>query len=115
MATATLKLGPADHGRIVPFEVFEHAPWEEGYRYELIDGRLYVSPVPEAPHEVVTKWAARTLDDYSEDHPETIDFVSGAARVHVPNQPRRHSVQPDIAAYQGFPRELILRRRVNWR
>jgi Uma2 family endonuclease len=114
MATAAMMLSPADHGRLLSYEEFESAPWEEGYRYELVHGRLYVSPVPELPHEIVTRWVTRSLDSYSDEYPEVVDFVSTAARVHVPNQPRRTSVQPDIAAYHGFPKKLTLRKRINW-
>ncbi|MFL5341563.1 MAG: Uma2 family endonuclease [Gemmataceae bacterium] len=115
MTTATMKLGPADHGRLISYEEFESAPWEEGYRYELIDGRLYVSPTPEAPHEFLVQWKLRHLNSYVDDRPEIINFACTGARVHIPNQSRRTSVQPDIAAYRDFPRALLLRRRIIWR
>ena len=44
-----LKLRPADHGRRLSLEDFTSASAEEGYRYELIRGRVYASPVPNAP------------------------------------------------------------------
>ncbi len=115
MSTAVLTLGPADHGRLVPYEEFESAPWEEGYRYELINGRLYLSPVPELPHEVHVQWNLRALNDYASHYPEVINFVCTAARVHIPEQPRRTSAQPDIAAYHDFPMKLLRKRPINWR
>ena len=115
MATAAMTLSPADHGRPLSYEEFESAPWEEGYRYELVDGRLYVSPVPELPHEFLVQWNLRQLNQYSENHPEIINFVCTGGRVHIPNQPKRTSVQPDVAAYQRFPSGLLSRRRINWR
>ena len=45
MPVAT-SLGLADHGHPVTLGEFESAEFEEGYKYELIDGRLYVSPAP---------------------------------------------------------------------
>ena len=39
MATL-LKFGPADHGRRVTDEEAESARYAEGYKYEVIDGRL---------------------------------------------------------------------------
>src|SRR5205085_8316079 len=99
MATATRTLGPADHGQIVSMDEFETAPWEEGYRYELIKGRLYVSPVPEAPHDGILEWQLTHLGAYSRSHPEVINYISTAARIYIPGQSRRTTVQPDIAAY----------------
>ena len=47
MSTATSdtrQLGPADHGRELTYDEFLAGDYEEGHKYELIDGRLYVSP-----------------------------------------------------------------------
>ena len=48
MSTVQSKLGPADHGRAMTLDEFDDADYEPGYKYELIDGRLYVSPDPES-------------------------------------------------------------------
>jgi hypothetical protein len=48
--TTVLKLGPGDHGRPTTFDEFMAGDYEEGFRYELIEGKLYVSPTPELPH-----------------------------------------------------------------
>lgn len=54
MTTATrLKLTPADHGREIDPDDFDAAAGEEGYHYELIDGRVYVSPKAELPEHSV--------------------------------------------------------------
>ena len=39
MATV-LKIGPADHGRPMTLDEFQAGDYEEGYKYELIDGEL---------------------------------------------------------------------------
>ena len=39
--TPRLKLGPGDHNRQLTLDDFESAEYEEGYQYELIDGKLY--------------------------------------------------------------------------
>ena len=44
MSTVVKRLEPADHGRPMIVEEFVAASTVEGYRYELIDGKLYVSP-----------------------------------------------------------------------
>ena len=38
-----------DHGRPMRRDEFEAGEYEEGYKYELIDGKIYVSPQPNAP------------------------------------------------------------------
>jgi hypothetical protein len=44
--TTLLKLGPKDHGRPLSLEEFRSAEAREGWRYELIDGKVYVWPFP---------------------------------------------------------------------
>jgi hypothetical protein len=34
-----VKIGPADHGRPMSLEEFETERYEEGYKYEIIDGK----------------------------------------------------------------------------
>ena len=51
MQTA-LHIGPHDHGRELTDDEFVAADYEEGYKYELIDGSLYVSPQPNLPHVI---------------------------------------------------------------
>ena len=46
----TIMIGPEDQGREISLEDFEIAVGTEGYRYELIDGRIEVSPAPESAH-----------------------------------------------------------------
>src|SRR5438270_12965482 len=49
MATVTAKrreLGPDSAGIFLTPREFDQADFEEGWRYELIDGRLIVSPIP---------------------------------------------------------------------
>src|SRR5687768_14222795 len=41
-----LRIGPHDHGREMTYEEFLAGDYEEGYKYELIRGELYVSPQP---------------------------------------------------------------------
>ena len=51
--TSTMRIGPADHGRLMTLEEFQEAEEEEGYRYELARGVLEVTEVPNDPHGVV--------------------------------------------------------------
>jgi Uma2 family endonuclease len=110
-----LYLTPADHGRLLGLEEFESADAQEGCRYELIRGRLEVSPVPTLPHERLLKWLARLLDDYTRQYPEVINEVFGPARVFVPDLEEGVTApEPDLAGYHDFPSDLPCEE-VNWR
>lgn len=104
MATV-LKIGPADHGRAMSYEDFKTAVWEPGYQYEMIDGKVYVSPQPNLPQGRVERWIYRAIDAYSAKHPEIINFVFNKARVRVFDRPEVTEPEPDVAAYHDFPED----------
>ncbi len=110
MATVA-KLGPHDHGRPMTFEEFQTGDYQAGYRYELIDGRLYVSPAPGLPHECIVEWVGTELRVYARKHPEVINFVSSRPRVFVPARRRPTIPEPDLTAYHNFPLDRPLRDR----
>jgi Uma2 family endonuclease len=98
-----LKLGPADHDRPLNWEEFTSATFEEGYHYELIRGRLYVSPLPNLPQGYLERWADRKLTAYSDQRPDVINYVHPKARIFVPGEPEMTVPEPDLAAYHDFP------------
>jgi len=102
LATAR-ELTPADHGRRMSFEKFATAPWREGFRYELIDGRVYVSPLPNLPHDDVLEWLSEALHAYKHGRPDVINRISTHGRVFVPDRPGVTCPEPDLAAYHDFP------------
>jgi Uma2 family endonuclease len=104
MATVA-NFGPADHGRPMTWDEYQNGDYEEGYHYELIDGRLYVSPQANLPQGVLEVWIWRKLDRYAEANPDVINFVPCKARVFVPGHEEITTPEPDIAAYQDFPLE----------
>jgi Uma2 family endonuclease len=105
MATV-LKIGPSDHGRPMTFEEFMAGDFEEGYHYELIDGKLYVSPEANLPEGRVEGWIYDKLRDFSREHPEIINYVHTKARVFVSRRPGVTIPEPDVAAYRNFPLHL---------
>lgn len=113
MATVVM-LGPADHGRPMTREEFDAARGQEGYRYELIEGRVYVSPVPNLPHDYINEWSYDLLHHYSKDHPEIINYVTCRARIYVPDEEEATSPEPDLAGYHDFPRGRPIRE-MTWR
>jgi Uma2 family endonuclease len=106
-----LHLTPDDHGRSLTLEEFEHAVAREGFRYELIDGRLNVSPAPNLPHEDLVRWLRRILERYADDHSEIVNCVQTPARVFVPGADAVTAPEPDLAIYHDYPQRRLLRER----
>jgi Uma2 family endonuclease len=100
-----LKLGPGDHGRALSRDEFESAEYAEGHRYEIIDGRLYVSPEANLPHSYNELWLLYRLARYAQDHPEVINHVTNKSRVFVHDRPELTVPEPDIVAYENFPHD----------
>src|SRR5690348_4227071 len=64
-AMSTLvKLGPSDHGRPMTYDEYLAGDYQGGYHYELIDGRLYVTPLPNLPENRVEIWLLYRLFRY---------------------------------------------------
>ena len=101
--TTLLRIGPADDDRPMTLEEFLAADGQEGYHYELIYGRLRVSPQPNAPAGFLERWIDRSLQAYASSHPAVINYVHPKARVFVPGQAEPTAPEPDVAAYRDFP------------
>ncbi len=57
---AAVHLRFRDHGRRISERLFDAATTQEGLRFELIDGRVYVSPAPDQPHDDLIEWLSST-------------------------------------------------------
>jgi Uma2 family endonuclease len=97
------RLSPEMKGHRFTLEEFTHADWKEGYRYELIDGRLSVSPMPNPPGGILEDWLLFKLKLYSRSNPEITNFVYNKSRVFVPGRKGVTNPEPDIAAFRDFP------------
>lgn len=102
MVTA-VQFGLADHGQRVSVERLESAKYEYGYKYEIIEGRLYVSPAAQIPENRLENWLYKKLWNYADKHVEVINYVSNKARVFVPSTKRTTVPEPDLAAYADYP------------
>jgi len=98
-----LRLTPAWAGRDVTLEEFDGASGQNGWRYELIDGRIEVFPVPQPLHDFVVEWINDRLRAYRDAHREVINHVSGGSRVFIPGRRETTCPQPDLAAYRDYP------------
>jgi Uma2 family endonuclease len=90
-------------------EEFLAGDYREGYHYELIDGKLYVSPKPNLPENWVEEWLYTQLKLYAVKHPKVINYVSHGARVFVPGRRGLTNPEPDLSAYHNFPSHRPLR------
>lgn len=103
MSTAVLKLGPADHGRPVSLDEFDAADFAPGVRYEIIDGRVYVSSEPDPTENELELWLFEKLWDYSRADGSALNRVTNKGRVFVHDRPDETVPEPDIAAYTDYP------------
>lgn len=113
--TTVLRIGPADHGQPISEEELEQvSDFEEGYKYEIIDGRLYVSYEPDLPECSLDDWLLTKVKDYARRRPQVINFVHNKVRIFVQERPGLTVPEPDLAAYGDFPLQLPLKER-SWR
>src|ERR1700688_2158051 len=103
--TMATVLGPTDHGRAMSFDEYMAANYREGYHYELIDERLYVSPHMGPAQAFMDHWLFFKLHDYEVKHPEIINCVTNKALVCVSKRNKATVVGPSIVAYRNLPQE----------
>ena len=103
MKTAIKTFGPGDHGCRIGDEEANAARYKEGYKYEIIEGRLFVSPVPNLPESRLDEWLRRKLEAYGERRPDVVNYVAGKARVFLPDRELTTCPEPDMAVYHNFP------------
>jgi Uma2 family endonuclease len=109
--TTRLYLTPADNGRRMSYDEFLHSASQEGFRYELIEGRLVVWPSLQIKHECLRGWLKHLLSGYAERRPAGVNLVLAPARVFVPDANEVSAPEPDLAAYRDFPHHLPFRER----
>lgn len=115
MATvARRRLGRADHDIPLTLAEYEAADYEPGAKYELVRGRLAVSPSPNLSESLLEQWLFLIVEAYSRRRPDVINFVSYKARVFVPGGGLTSAPEPDLAAYPDFPVDAVLNRAVRW-
>lgn len=106
--TTILKFGPADHGRAITREEARKARWQEGYRYEIIDGKIYVTPIPNLPHDRILRLILNAVNDYARQHPHILNYVTTNGKVIVEDRPGLTEPEPDLIAFHDFPLDLPL-------
>ena len=112
VATSTIRIGPADHGRSMTLEEFLEAEEEDGYRYELARGVLEVTQVPDDPHGLVVWNLLAAIADYSHAHPDVIYRAGGGSEFRLWLPALISGRNPDVAvALRGTRKDWRGRRR----
>jgi Uma2 family endonuclease len=106
MPAVQLKLGPADHDTELTLEEFDTADYVPGFKYELIEGRLYVSPSPNLAENMLERWLRNKLESYADKNPDVIQYVATRGRVFLPVRSRPSTPEPDLALYAEIPAEI---------
>jgi len=97
MATATTRLGPADHGRAMTLDDYLDAEVEEGHRYELARGVLEVTKVPNDPHAVLVCSFYDEISAYRRAHPGLIHHYGGGSEFQLVIPETASGRNPDVA------------------
>ena len=98
-----LRLGPEDAGRALEHADFERAVLAPGPRYELVAGRLAVTPAPNRSHADVQDGVLYQLEEYARQQRTILKRVTASARVLTRALGAPTDVQPDVAAYREWP------------
>jgi len=109
MTTTTLLLKPTDHGRPITDEELLSADYVGGYKYEIIDGRVYVSAEPDPDENDLEDWLVEKLRDYARACPGVINKVTNKGRVFVHSRKRSTIPEPDVAAFSDYPLDRRLK------
>ncbi|MCG3127279.1 MAG: hypothetical protein CHACPFDD_02137 [Phycisphaerae bacterium] len=98
-------LGPRHDGLRLSVAEFERAEFEDGYRYELIDGELIVSPTSSPVGKDIAVAVFRVLDAFNRAaRQRPFAAIVWEPRVFVSTESKSGIVpQPDLAAYGRYP------------
>jgi Uma2 family endonuclease len=111
MASTTLRIGPADHGRRMTLDEFREAEEEPGYRYELARGVLEVTEVPNDPHNQIVDNLHEEFSLYRRLHPGLFRRIGHASECRVWIPAMISGRNPDLAIiFHGTPKDARGRR-----
>jgi Uma2 family endonuclease len=103
MSTATIKIGPADHGRRMSLADFEHVEVEEGHLYELGRGVIIVSDVPNPRHLAQVNALKFQLFSYAVAHPGRLYGMLSGSECKILVAEQESERHPDLAVYKTPP------------
>ncbi|MBC7784223.1 MAG: Uma2 family endonuclease [Burkholderiales bacterium] len=101
-----IRIGPDDNGRAMSLADFDRAIAAPGYLYELGEGAVEVSEIPNLEHGRVVEFLRDLVAIYKHENPGIIDYSSGGSDSKVLielNESERH---PDLSIYCKAPPQL---------
>ena len=96
-----LRLGPRAAGALLTTEEFDRARFEEGWRYELINEVLVVSPIPLRNERDPNEELGRSLRNYQESHPQGSSLDATLAEETIETRKNRRRADRVIWAVLG--------------
>src|SRR4051794_35154424 len=103
---AAARIGPEDNGRAMSLDRFDCAIGREGYLYELNQGVIQVTDVPQPKHFLQVQELRRQLTRYQDAHPDVVHSVAGSHEAKLlvaPTQSERH---PDLCVSLTAPPDV---------
>ena len=96
-----LRLGPRSAGLLLDPAEFDCARFQDGWRYELINGVLVVSPTPSRQERGPNQSLGRWLEDYQESHPQGRALDATLPEEEIETKQNRRRVDRAIWAGNG--------------
>jgi len=91
---------------MMPLDEFMRSRESDGYKYELIDGVLCVSPIPDPIHDYWTTRVRDALQDYAAEYPQFLNYIPHQCEIVIPGRRGPTRPIPDVAGYRAFPDDL---------
>src|SRR5258708_11488049 len=101
-----LPIGPDSAGVRMAAAEFDRADFVEGWRYELINGVLVVSPIPLEAERDPNEELGRLLRNYQEDHPQGRSLDATLPQQYIRTSNRRQADRVIWAGLGRLPRPL---------
>jgi Uma2 family endonuclease len=105
MTRVATQISPADAGRRMSLDEFEHAEGVPGSLYELSRGVISVMDVPSIPHALQIDALREQVSEYRRKHPGKIFAVLGSMDCKVLLRSLDSERHPDLSIYRHPPEE----------
>jgi Uma2 family endonuclease len=102
-----VRIGPEDHGRRMTLADFSRAEAAPGYLYELANGVIEVSELPDVRHAQTVHRLNRQLWVFELAHPGIIEMMGGGGEAKIEMYAAQSERHPDISIYLTPPPEGI--------
>jgi hypothetical protein len=106
MPKTAIKVGPADHGRIMSLADFDHAEVQEGYLYELSRGVIDVSEVPNKSHFILVHAIRQQFYAFLTSHFGVIFSIGAGNECKLLSESYDSERHPDLSIYKTPPPDV---------